>query len=200
MKYLFVAILALGASPVMAAGPTQDWPCVQVLQPKLSLGSMWSAPGLDDDAAELARTDQVIRGTADRIAQRRTSLDQAGEVIDAFAEDADTQRLAALFLAVFQRIDTERAALLTGISRYGHGQGKLADRIEERRVKMSDMEAATEPDFDAIDAEEVGLDWDVRIFEERRQMLRAVCESPVLLERRLYEIGKLIQAKLPETE
>ena len=35
--------------------------------------------------------------------------------------------------------------------------------------------------------------WDTRIFTERQQMLTAVCESPVLLERRLFELARAIQ-------
>jgi len=34
------------------------------------------------------------------------------------------------------------------------------------------------------------IDWDTRIYEEREQSLRYVCETPVLLEQRLFQIGR----------
>ena len=39
--------------------------------------------------------------------------------------------------------------------------------------------------------------WDKRIFDERNQALHYVCETPVLLEQRLFEIARRIQARLP---
>ena len=38
--------------------------------------------------------------------------------------------------------------------------------------------------------------WDRRIFEDRSQALAYVCEAPVILEQRLFEIAQRIQAKL----
>ena len=62
--------------------------------------------------------------------------------------------------------------------------------------RFEDEVTAVGESFDAIDAEEEKRDWDTRIFEERRQMLTAVCESPVLLERRLFELARMIQSRL----
>jgi hypothetical protein len=57
---------------------------------------------------------------------------------------------------------------------------------------------------DAPDAEtskevqelETRFAWDRRIFEERNQALEFVCETPVLLEQRLFEISRKIQGRL----
>ena len=40
------------------------------------------------------------------------------------------------------------------------------------------------------------LNWDTRIFEERSHSLAYVCETPVLLEQRVFEIGRQIQERL----
>lgn len=194
MKLLLVAVMLALAAPAHAAQATQDWPCIQPRQPHLSVGQMWSGPAPDAAAEALARDDAEVRALADRLAQRRLPVEEAGPLLDAFGHDP--QRLTALFLAVFQRIESERQRLLDGIARYGGGQAALAAQIEARRARMAGMEAAPAPDFDAMDAEEEKRDWDIRIFEERRQMLTAVCESPVLLERRLFELARLIQSRL----
>ena len=38
--------------------------------------------------------------------------------------------------------------------------------------------------------------WDTRIYDEREQSLVFVCEQPVLLEQRLFRIGREIMAHL----
>ena len=40
--------------------------------------------------------------------------------------------------------------------------------------------------------------WDTRIFDEREQSLTYVCESPVLLEQRLFALAREIMAQLDE--
>lgn len=194
MRLLLLAAAMLAAQPALAAQPTQEWPCVQPRQPRLSVGQMWSGPAPDAAAESLAREDAAVRALADQLAQRRLPVEEAGPLLDAFG--SDPQRLTALFLATFRRIEAERERLLDGIARYGSGQAALAAQIEGRRTRMAELEAADPPDFDAIDAEEEKRDWDTRIFEERRQMLTAVCESPVLLEKRLFELARLIQSRL----
>ena len=50
--------------------------------------------------------------------------------------------------------------------------------------------------FDAIDAQEQKLDWDMRIFQDRQQALTYVCETPVILEQRVFALGRAIAAGL----
>ena len=194
MRHVLLAALLMGAGPAFAAQATQDWPCIQPRQPRLSVAQMWSGPAPDAAIETLARQDPEISAVADRLAQRRVSFDEAGPLIDPLGNDA--QKLTALFVAVFQRIEAQRERLLDGVARYGRGQAVLAAQIEGRRARISDLEAAASPDFDAIDDEEAKRDWDVRIFEERRQMLTAVCDSPVLLEKRLFELARIMQSRL----
>ena len=61
---------------------------------------------------------------------------------------------------------------------------------------MAALEAAATPDFDAIDAQEEQLDWNTRIFQDRQQALTYVCETPVLLEQRVFALARAIAAGL----
>ena len=104
--------------------------------------------------------------------------------------------LSALMLAIFDRVEPHRAALMDGIARYGRKQVDLAARIEGHRHEMARLEAIDPPDFDAIDAQEEQLDWDMRIFQDRQQALTYVCETPVILEQRVFALGRAIAAGL----
>ncbi|MFN3279280.1 MAG: hypothetical protein ACK41Y_12900 [Paracoccus hibiscisoli] len=188
--------LALLAGPAFgAAGTDPDWPCIQRKQPNLSMGQVWTGPLPDEAAQALVRDPQIAR-LAERLEQRRLPLDQAEAEIADFAAEASQAQLVALMQAIFDRIDSDRGALIGGIARYGQSQLDLSLRIEERRARMAALEAADPPDFDAIDAEEKALDWEQRIFTERQQSLTYVCETPVILEQRVFALGRAIAGHL----
>lgn len=193
MRHLLILVM-LAAVPARAATPTPDWPCVQPRQSHLSLGQVWTGPPPPEGAAETPE----IAALADRVVQRRMPIEEATAAIDAFAQGKDAETLALLMQAIFHRIDMQRTAILGGISRYGHRQVALAARVEARRARMAELEAANPPDFDAIDAEEEALDWDMRVFSDRQQSLTYVCETPVILEQRLFALGRAVAAHLTQ--
>ena len=196
MIRLSLVIALLAAGPALgAAGTDPDWPCIQRKQPHLSLGQVWTGPAPDETSGQLAR-DPRIEQLAARLEQRRLPLDQAEAEIAEFAAQADDAQLVALMQAIFDKIERDRSALIGGISRYGRSQVQMSERIEARRARMTELEAAEQPDFDALDAEEEALDWDARIFTERQQSLTYVCETPVILEQRLFALGRAIASHL----
>jgi hypothetical protein len=86
---------------------------------------------------------------------------------------------------------------MAGIERYARGQRRLAERIRDAADKISAVKDAPDTATPQALAElETQFTWDKRIFEERSQSLQYVCESPVLLEQRLFEIARKIQAQL----
>ena len=193
---LFLLIAALAApAAALAATPAPDWPCVQARQPHLSLGQDWTGPVPDAATAQLA-ADPVIVALADRVVQRRLPVEEAEAAIAGFAADADDARLAALMQAIFERIDSRRTRLIDGIARYGRSQVDLAAQVESRRQRMTELEKAPQPDFDSIDREEAALDMETRIFTDRQQSLTFVCETPVILEQRLFALGRAVASHL----
>lgn len=192
MKYLAFMALLVAAAPAWAeTGTDPDWPCIQRKQPHLSLGQVWTGP-VPDDAVQALALDPAIAAFAERLEQRRLPVETAQAEIAEFAKTADARQMTALMVAVFNRIDHHRGALIEGIARYGRKQVDLAASIETRRQRMAGMEAAASPDFNAIDAEEEALDWEVRIFTDRQQSLTYVCETPVILEQRAFALGRAI--------
>ena len=192
MRWFILLGLLAGPTAAMAAQATPDWPCIQGRQDHLSLGQVWTGPPADPDR----RADPAITALADRVVQRRLPLPDAEAAIAEFAAGADDAQLAALMQSVFDRIDGQRSNLIAGISRYGNQQARLAAQVDARRARMAELDAAPSPDFDAIDAEEKALDWDMRIFTDRQQSLTYVCETPVIMEQRLFALGRAIALHL----
>ncbi len=182
------------------AKPTETvaWPCAQRKVESISAGTIWSGPDLAQGAGW--DQDNALAALAQKLASRRTDLNEAGQAIDDFAKaagpDKDKQ-LTRLFVGVLDIINGNRAQILRGIMRYAVGQERLAERLREESDTISAAEDQPNITFNAdTTGKKKEFEWDQRIFTERRQALSYVCETPSLLERRAYEIGRLIQARL----
>jgi hypothetical protein len=187
-----VIVSLLSAETVVAA--ETDWPCVQRRVVELSVAQMWAGPPIDP-ATSLWRDDQAVASLVRSLASRRTSLDEASAAIERFSnalgKDKDA-KLALLFDGVFEVINTERRRLINGIERYARKQRSLADQISETGRILTQSTNPT-PERTALEQK---LQWDTRIYDDRNQALTYVCESPVLLEQRVYALGQEISRHL----
>lgn len=181
------------------AAPDPDWPCVQPKITSLSYGQMWGGPPLDD-ALKNWRGDEAREDLVEKLAARRTSPEEVKTAIDAYAKAAGPKKdesLTLLFAGVFDELNEQRSRIIDGIQRYARKQRALSDRIKDESLKM----AATQQDMasqmtpEAQKSQEA-LDWDTRIYDERAQSLTYVCETPVILEQRAFDIGREIQSRL----
>jgi hypothetical protein len=192
--------LLIGSAASCLAQPAEDsdWPCAQAKTGAISAAAVWAGPDLakagnwedDIEAAELAR----------KLASRRTPLAEADGLIDAFAAKAGaekSERLTRVFAGVIDILNTERDRVIAGIVRYARGQNRLAEKIREEADKLGDeQEAQHLSSVQTLQDAQSGLEWDRRIFNERKQALSYVCETPTLLAQRLFAIARKIQQRL----
>jgi hypothetical protein len=196
LAFLLSGAVAFAQPRPQAADP--DWPCAQRRVPSIAIGTVWSGP----DPAEVGPwgSDFEAAALAQRLASRRTPLDEVGPLLDAFAKNAGPEkaaRLTRVFAGVHELINTERDRVMAGISRYAQGQRRVAERVRAEADRISaakdSPDAPTTPEIAEVERQ---FTWDRRIFEDRSQALAYVCEAPVMLEQRLFEIAQRIQAKL----
>ncbi len=193
------AALLLGWGTAFAADFSDpDWPCIQRKVPHLSAGQMWAGPPLDDAVMKKALSAQDSTGLAEKLAVRRTSIEEADALIAEFADALGAERrpeeLTALFVRVFARIERERSEIIEGISRYARKQEGLSRKIEAMQDQLTELNSAAEPDLDKVEELEDAIAWDTRIFHDRAQSLTYVCETPVILEQRAFALGRSISA------
>lgn len=179
-----------------------DWPCVQRKVSTLSPGTVWTGPDLE--AAGPWGDDYEAASLAQKIASRRTELGEVDPLLDEFvakAGDEKAKRLTRVFAGVFEVVNNERNRVIGGITRYAQGQRRMAERIRQEADQISSVKDGPS----ANDAREMPKEaseletkfaWDRRIFQERSQSLSYVCEVPTLLEQRLGEVARKIQARL----
>lgn len=184
-----------------APKPTEEvrWPCAQPRVSSISIGTIWSGP--DPALGKDWDDDNDTAALAQKLASRRTSLEEADPLIADFAKKAGADKnkqLTKLFVGVLDIINENRNKILEGIMRYAQGQERLAERMRDESDKISQTQSDATADGLGVATTQQNRDfaWDQRIFKERRQSLSYVCETPSLLERRAYQIGKRIQAQL----
>lgn len=179
-----------------AAGTEPDWPCVQRLVPQVSAGMVWAGPPLED--VPDWRANPEISKLAAALSRRALPMGEAERRVEAFADAQGTdkdRRLTMLFAGILETINAERSSVIDGIRRYARRQQALAARIE---ATLADIDAlprqggSSEQETRRLELTERNV-WDSRIYEERERSLVYLCETPVLLEQRVFALGRAIQ-------
>ena len=187
-----LVMAALAAGPVAAQPRDADWPCVQRKVPALTVAQMWAGPAPAAGWEEQAE----LRELARRLAARRVPVADATAAAADYVADLDPdergEALASLFAAILARLNAERGEIIAGIGRYARRQTAEAGRVETMQLDLAKLEAAPADTRDDGRIEELrnALAWETRIFRERSQSLSYVCETPVLLERRAFELAR----------
>jgi hypothetical protein len=187
-----VIVGLLSTETVLAAEAA--WPCVQRRVAELSVAQMWAGPPFDP-ATSHWRDDQGVASLVRSLASRRTSLDVASAAIERFGNASGPEKdakLTLLFAGVFELINAERRRLINGIERYARKQRSLADQISETS-RVLGQDAKPTPERTTLEQK---LQWDTRIYDDRNQALTYVCDSPVLLEQRVYALAQEISRHL----
>lgn len=188
--------LCLAALPVSAADYSDPtWPCIQRKVEHLSLGLMWPT-SIDTDIKSLPPDVQSdVRDLAGKLALRRVDVESLRPEVEAFAaaHEGDPQLLGLVFAQVFNGLDTRRTRIIKGIGDFSLSQIALAEQIDKARLEMDTALASETPDYDKIDMLEERIDWDQVIHSDRQKSITYLCETPQLIEKRLFAIAQMMQ-------
>ena len=88
---------------------------------------------------------------------------------------------------------TVAVLIINGIGRYAGKQKTLAESIRAETAKFDRLMSQPTPDQNEVAREQEALLWQTRIFDERRQSLTYVCEVPVLIEQRMFALGRVLR-------
>jgi len=194
---LLPLVLAGTSDMADAARGQGDWPCVQREVPEISAGVVWSGGAIDPEDRSWS-TDEKIAPKVTEVSSRRKTVEEAIASIDQFAASLTEDRnrlLTGLFVGVLQNVNAERRKIMGGIKRYARKQAALANRIKERTIQRAELGRKDSPSEDEkrrLAELDEQITWDTRIYDDREQSLRYVCETPVLMEQRLFQIGRHI--------
>ena len=195
----FLAVLAAASRDAGAADPRYpDWPCVQAKVPDISIAAIWDGPPIDD-VINAWHDDPAIESLVARLAARRTPLEEAQKNITDFivAAGADKSRKGVLlFAGLFETLNRERTEVMNGLERMQRRQRELADRIKADAAAQRELQNQPQPDQAKLDDLGSRIEWSTRIFDDRRKSVRYACEVPVIIERRLFALGRTIRQQM----
>lgn len=198
-RCIVVVVAACWTQSVFALDPRYpDWPCQQLKVPGIAIANVWTGPPIDigDGAKPIdAKQTELVS----RLAARRTPIEDAQKLIADYVvgTSAEKQEKAkALFAALYSKLNAQRDEVMNGIERFSRKQKAAADDIREEAQKLREMQ--DKPNADPAQSEELAsrLTWQTRIFEDRRKSTSYVCDVPVLIEKRLFDLGGAIQSAM----
>lgn len=198
VRTLAMAALALAVSTAAAraADPRYpDWPCAQAKVPEISLAAVWAGPALDD-AESKWKDDGKVSALVSKLAARKTPLDEAEKLVKEFltGSAADkTTNAKLLFAGLFDTLNAQRSQVMRGLERVSRKQRDAADKIREETIQLQALQDAMPRDDAKVEAMSNQLIWETRIFEDRRKVVRFVCEVPTTIDQRLFALGRVIQ-------
>jgi hypothetical protein len=182
--------------PALALDPRYpDWPCQQLKVPEISIASVWTGPPIaaaDQEKPAEAKQAELVA----RLAARRTSMEDARKLIADYvvgSSEDKQQKAKSLFAALYSTLNAQRNQVMSGIERFSRKQKAMAEDIRDKTQKIRELQ--DKPDADQTSSEQLAsqLSWQTRIFEDRRKSTAYVCDVPVLIEKRLFELGRAIQ-------
>ncbi|KIZ42348.1 MULTISPECIES: hypothetical protein [Rhodopseudomonas] len=202
MKYpvaIAALLLAMSSGAGFAADPRYpDWPCAQAKVPEISLAAVWAGPPLDEIGSKW-QDDPKVDALVPLLAARKIPLDQAEQKITDFLASPATDKTHAgklLFAGLFDTLNAERSSVLNGLERITRKQRDAADKIRSDADGLRALQDATPPDQAKIDELNNQLTWETRIFEDRRRVIKFVCEVPTAIDQRLFGLGRVIQQEM----
>ncbi len=183
----------------LAADPRYpDWPCSQAKVPEVSLAAVWNGPALDD-ATSKWKDNVKVSALVPRLAARRTPLDQAEKMIVEFLSESATDKAETgtlLFAGLFDTLNAERSTVMNGLERVTRKQRQAAEKIRSDTLALQALQDAPTKDQAKIDELGNQLVWETRIFEDRRHVVKFVCEVPTEIDQRLFALGRMIQQQM----
>jgi hypothetical protein len=183
----------------LAADPRYpDWPCAQAKVPEISLAAVWAGPPLGD-AEEKWKNDPKVSALVGKAAARKTPLDDAQKAITEFLSAPGTDKIATgklLFAGLFEQLNAERSSVMGGLERVTRKQRQAADKIRADTIALQALQDVTPPDQPKIDELGNQLVWETRIFEDRRRVVKFVCDVPTAIDQRLFALGRTIQQEI----
>jgi len=194
-----VILAAYPTRPAFALDPRYpDWPCQQLKVPEISIASVWTGPPIEAADKEKPLDAKEAELVA-RLVARRTAIEDARKLIADFVvgtREEKREKAKRLFAALYATLNAQRDEVMNGIERFSRKQKAMAEQIRDETQKMRELQ--DRPNADQAQSDELAnrLSWQTRIFEDRRKSTSYVCDVPVLIEKRLFDLGSAIQSVL----
>ncbi|MEH2628077.1 hypothetical protein V1292_006132 [Bradyrhizobium sp. AZCC 1719] len=194
---VLLAVAAMSGYGHAADPRYPDWPCTQAKVPEISVAAVWAGPPLDDVSSKW-KDDAKVSALIAKLAARRTPLEEAQKAITEYLNSAADKTASGklLFAGLFESLNAQRSQVMNGLERVTRKQREAADKIRTDTLALQALQGETPPNQAKIDELGNQLVWQTRIFEDRRNVIKFVCEVPTAIDQRLFALGRTIQQEI----
>ncbi len=199
-RFAIGTLLAVASADLCRAADPRypDWPCAQAKVPEISLAAVWAGPSLDD-VADKWKDEAKVSALVTRLSARRVPLEDAQKEIKEYLADSaadKTKQGKLLFAGLFDTLNAQRTSVLNGLERVTRKQREAAEKIRANTLALQALQDGSPPDQAKVDELGNQLVWETRIFEDRRRVIKFVCEVPTTIDQRLFALGRTIQQEM----
>lgn len=198
---VIVAIPLIAPVQVQAQEIDPEWPCIQRLIVEVSPAVMWPIP-IEESMQDSWKKNKQMRVLSERLGDLETFSDEERNLIAEFAngvaEDQREPELSALVSGIVTVTNRVRRDYIRGIKRYTRQQIAIAQQIEDSLNRLSVLE--DDPSDASVNEQtEITetLRWHERVYDQREQAIRLLCEQPVELEQQLSDVLREVARYLP---
>jgi hypothetical protein len=97
---------------------------------------------------------------------------------------------------LFETLNAERTTVMNGLERTTRKQREAAEKVRSDTVALQSLQDQQTKDQSKIDELSNQLIWETRIFEDRRRVIKFVCEVPTAIDQRLFALARVIQQEM----
>jgi len=191
-----IAVLCASAGGARAADPRYpDWPCPQAKVPEISIAAVWAGPAIDDVGASW-KDDTKVAALVAKLAARRIPLEEAQKDVADFltgTPEEKTRKGKLLFAGLFDTLNAQRTSVMNGLERVMRKQREAVDKVRADTIALQEIQSSAAPDQAKVEELTNQLTWETRIFEDRRRVMKFVCEVPTAIDQRLFALAREIQ-------
>ena len=169
-----------------------DWPCIQVYIKELSWGSIWTGPPLDKNSSKWV-DDENLSVMAKKLMNRKTKENEGiDELKNYIKKNKSPKKLNKLFHALFDTTNEIWKKRNAKLLNFGKRQRLTSEKISIKLNKIKELTKKPDLNKDEIEKLENEKIWDIRRFEDRRNLSDSLCEQPRFYEKRLGVYASII--------
>ena len=169
-----------------------DWPCIQIFIKELSWGSIWTGPPLDKNSSKWV-DDENLSVMAKKLMNRKTKENEGiDELKNYIKKNKSPKKLTKLFHALFDTTNEIWKKRNAKLLNFGKRQRLTSEKISIKLNKIKELTKKPDLNKDEIEKLENEKFWDIRRFEDRRNLSDSLCEQPRFYEKRLGVYASII--------
>ena len=158
----------------------------------MSWGSIWTGPPLDENSSKWSDNEN-LKVLAKKLMNRRTKENEGiFELKNYIKKNNSPNDIRELFHSLFDTTNDIWRNRVTKLLNFGKKQRLTSEKISLKLEKIKELSKDFNTNKDEIEKLEQEQFWDIRRFEDRRNLSDSLCEQPRFYEKRLGVYSTII--------